>query len=406
MTDSEPLFVQTPFSAAARAATNTGAWSAWGPYALPEAFTGARKEAAAVRRTAMIEDKSPLTKYRISGTDAEEFIDRLIPRDASKIETDHAVYTPWCDHDGKVIVEGLLFRVAPTEFWLICNEMDIWFDENRGSLDVEITEDTGAFGILAVQGPASKSILETATDDTFDELRFSRGTTTTVGSVDVRIWRTGFTGVLGYELWVPPADGNDVWDALMAVGADVGLEPCGHIAQDMVRVEAGLVLPAIDYARAGPDSAAQAHGFGITDPALMASPFELDLGRFVDFGKRDFVGRAALEAERDRPRGRRLMGIRVDWRELVEQFLVNDRLPAFPERVHRFPPLRLSGPADAYATSVTWSVALETMIGFAHIPVDHAAADVTFSLEWPDGEESLGTTARTVPLPFVQPNRK
>ena len=367
------LFVETPFTAAARAAGPGGLWSGWGDNALPDVFSGIGTEARAIREAAMVEDKSPLAKIHIRGRDAQLLIDRLVPRDATRIEVNHANYTPWCDDDGKVIVEGMLLRLSETDFIVTAGLMDRWLTEHCGQLDVEFTDVTDRFGILALQGPNSLAILEEATRQSWEDLRFSRSRPAEIASAPVHVWRTGFTGVKGYELWVPPEAGTAVWEALLATPTGATIEPCGHASQDVVRVEAGMVLPAIDYARAGPD-AVMAHSYGLTGEEYFASPFEINLGRFVDFAKPGFAGREALLAEsRSADRRRRMWAMRADWRQLVASCVASGRMPIVDGRVRRFPPLQLlsRGETAGFATSVAWSPSLNDMIGFAHLPATH-----------------------------------
>lgn len=401
------LFEATPFTAAAKAASGKGVWATWGENALPEVFAGISLEVAAVRNAAMIEDKSPLAKIHIHGPDAERFVDRLIPRDATAISIDHANYTPWCDDSGKVIVEGLLFRLSETDFIVTAGSMDQWFSENRGTLEVEFADVTDRFGILAMQGPDALAILEEATGSEWGDLRFSRGRAADVGSARVHVWRTGFTGVKGYEFWVPPQAGSRVWEALRSTRSGESLAPCGHAAQDVVRVEAGMVLPAIDYARAGPD-VVTAHGYGLTDPVYLASPYELDLGRFVDLVKSDFAGIEALRAEAaDGSSGRRLCAMRIDWRQLVSTLLARGEAPTFDRKIRRHPPMTLvSGASEVgFATSIGWSPTLRDLIGFAHVRARRDDAD-NVHLRWDESEQVVEVPVALSALPFIKPSRR
>ncbi len=401
------LFACTPFTAAARRANVQGAWATWGGYALPEFFSSVALESAAIRNAAMLEDKSPLAKIHIHGPDAERFINRLIPRDATRIAVDHAYYTPWCDDLGKVIVEGMLLRLSKSDFIVTAGLMDRWLTRQRGGLDVRFEDVTDRFGILALQGPNALSILQEATGQDWSDLGFSRGRRTQFSSVPIQVWRTGFTGVKGYELWVPPEAGNDVWEALVSTPSGASIEPCGHASQDIVRVEAGMVLPAIDYARAGPDSV-KAHSYGLVDDAYHASPYEINLGRFVDFRKSDFVGRDALLAEsQTQGIGRRVWAMRVDWHQLVSSYLERDEMPIINGKVRRIPPMKLLGGGDVtgYATSVGWSSNLKEIIGFAHLPAHLDPHDVVF-LRWDESEHPLDVRTSLSKLPFVKPSRK
>ena len=403
----EQMFAATPFSAATRKANVNGTWATWGNNALPEAFAGIAVEVAATRKTAMLEDKSPLAKVHIHGADAERFINRLIPRDATQVAIDHAYYTPWCDHDGKIIIEGMLLRLSDTDFLITAGLMNRWLSEQRGQLDVNFEDVTDRFGILAMQGPHALSILEEVTGQDWSDLQFSRGRRAEIASATVHVWRTGFTGVKGYEFWVPPEAGNDVWGALVATPTGASIEPCGHASQDIVRVEAGMVLPAIDYARAGPD-VATAHSYGLVDEAYYASPFEVNLGRLVNLGKGDFVGRAALLAEAESTGvGRHMWAMCVDWRQLVVSYLAHDEIPIINGKIRRIPPMSLitNGEVAGFATSIGWSSNLKEMIGFAHLPANRDPSDAVF-LRWDECEQPIDVPISLSRLPFVKPSRK
>ena len=404
---SERMFAFTPFTAACRGANVNGTWATWGDNALPESFAGIAVEVAAIRDAAMLEDKSPLAKIHIHGADAERFINGLIPRDATQIAVDHANYTPWCDHAGKIIVEGLLFRLSRTDFLVTAGLMDSWLSEQRGRLDVAFEDVTDRFGILALQGPDALAVLEEATGKCWSDLEFSRGRRAEIASAAVHVWRTGFTGVKGYELWVPPEAGNDVWKALVSTPTGASIEPCGHASQDVVRVEAGMVLPAIDYARAGPDTA-KAHSYGLSDECYFASPFEINYGRLVNFGKGDFIGRDALLAEAEAPgRGRRMWAMRVDWRQLVSSCLDRGQAPIINGKIRRTPPMSLltHGEVSGFATSMGWSPNLNEMIGFAHLPADRDPRDAVL-IRWDEGAEPIDVPVSLSGLPFVKPTRK
>ena len=401
------LFACSPFTAAARRANVQGAWATWGENALPEFFSSIAVETAAIRSAAMLEDKSPLAKIHIHGPDAERFINRLIPRDAMRIAINHAYYTPWCDDLGKVIVEGMLLRLSETDFIVTAGLMNRWLSRHRRRLDVVIEDVTDCFGILALQGPDALSILQEATGQDWSDPEFSRGRRAAFSSVPVHVWRTGFTGVKGYELWVPPEAGNNVWEALVSTPSGASIEPCGHASQDIVRVEAGMVLPAIDYARAGPD-VVKAHSYGLVDDAYHASPYELNLGRFMDFKKGDFVGRSALLTESQAGGiGRRIWAMRVDWRQLVSAYLERDEMPIVNGKIRRIPPMKLlsAGEVSGFATSIGWSSNLKQIIGFAQLPAHLDPHDVVF-LRWDESEHPIHVPISLSRLPFVKPSRK
>ena len=308
---------------------------------------------------------------------------------------------------GRSSLKVCCFDLARLTFLITAGLMNRWLSEQRGQLDVNFEDVTDRFGILAMQGPHALSILEEVTGQDWSDLQFSRGRRAEIASATVHVWRTGFTGVKGYEFWVPPEAGNDVWDALVATPTGASIEPCGHASQDIVRVEAGMVLPAIDYARAGPD-VATAHSYGLVDEAYYASPFEVNLGRLVNLGKGDFVGRAALLAEAESTGvGRHMWAMCVDWRQLVVSYLAHDEIPIINGKIRRIPPMSLitNGEVAGFATSIGWSSNLKEMIGFAHLPANRDPSDAVF-LRWDECEQPIDVPISLSRLPFVKPSRK
>ena len=398
------FFTGTPFSLRTAQLNQTGRWTSWDRYHLPEVFTDYNSELKALRETAMLEDKSPLTKYYISGPDAQRFLNHLITRDATKIDVNHAYYAPWCDERGKVIVEGLVFRLAEDIYCLTCNPMEEWFAQNKPGYDVQIEDVSNAFGILALQGPKSYDILMAATGQDWSDLRFSRGGKASIGGVEVHLWRQGFTGERGYEFWVPTDGAVKVWDALWEAGKSFGISACGHNTQDVARIEAGLVLPAIDYTRAGNLSRVKSHAYGSQDVHFEASPFELGLGRFVDFSKEAFVGKQALlEEQAAGGASHKLVGLDIEWADILALFEKAGAPPLISRQVHRFPHLSVThdGRQVGFASSITWSPYLEKMIGFGRLKNEFAKPGTSLFIEWEVEGEKGNVRANVVKLPFV-----
>ena len=406
----EPSFRGTPFNPRTEPLNQSGRWASWNQYHLPEVFieNGYDAEVKAMRETAILEDKSPLIMYFFSGPDALTFLNRLIPRDASKIEVLHTNYTPVCNEAGKLITDGLLFCVDENTYAFTAGRMDAWLAQQADGLNVHIEERTEEIGILHLQGPKALEILEAATKETWSDLRFSRGRLTEIAGVQVHAWRQGFTGERGYEFWVPAEDAIPVWDALWNTGESFGISPCGHNTQDVGRVEAGLILPAIDYTCAGPDNKNKAHAYGAQDPEFQASPHELGLDRFVDLTKEDFVGKASLGAEliKGGPR-RRLVGLEINWQEIVDLYNRFGLPPEITRRVHRFPTLRLNsgGRMAGLASSATWSPTLKKMIGFGRVEVNYMGVGTSLSLDWTIQGKTGEVGATVVELPFVSHRR-
>ena len=301
-------------------------------------------------------DVSPLYKYIVSGPDAVRLVDRVITRDATRIQVGQVAYTPWCDEAGKVVDDGTVARLDETRFrWTAADPQYRWLGMNAAGLDVEIEDVTDAVAALALQGPRSRAVLEAVTGEEWGSLGYFRRRPCTIAGADVDVSRTGYTGDLGYELWIPAAAALDVWDALFAAGEQHGIRPAGLRALDVVRVEAGLILIEVDYTSV----------MRATTPAHEYSPFEIGLGRLVNFEKAQFVGRRALLRERSEggPR-RRLVGLELDW--------AGDRARVRPPRpAARRPGHGLARARPVFgrrgqvgrATSTCWSPMLKKMVG-------------------------------------------
>jgi aminomethyltransferase len=289
-------------------------WREWAGYFAAGVYADAHDiEYNAVREAAAVFDVSPLFKYTVRGPDAVRLIDRVIPRDATKIREDAVVYASWCDEDGKVIDDGTIARIGESEFrWTAADPCLRWFELNAHGLDVQISDVTERIAALALQGPMSRKVLEALTGEDWASVGYFGRRATSVGGTPVDVTRTGYTGDLGYELWMDADAAVGVWDALMTAGGPFGIRPAGILALDVTRVEAGLILIEADYTSAR---------HALNDEQRY-SPFEIGLGRFVNLQKPgDFVGRRALERETAAGGpARRLVGLQIDWDGIQELF--------------------------------------------------------------------------------------
>ncbi len=264
-------------------------WREWSGYFASSVYADFHDiEYNAIREAAALIDVSPLYKYLVTGPDATRLVDRVITRDATRLAVGGVVYTPWCDEHGKVVDDGTVHRLDEGRYrWTAADPQLRWLRQNSAGLDVTITEETEATAALALQGPLSRDVLEAATGESFGDLGYFRRRAAKVGRVAIDVSRTGYTGDLGYELWIPTERAVAVWDSLAKAGKAFGLRPAGMVALDVVRLEAGLILLEVDYTSAR-------HAM---NPDQHYSPFEIGLGRLVNFDKGDFVGRLALERE-------------------------------------------------------------------------------------------------------------
>ena len=281
-----------------------------------------------------------------------------------------------------MIDDGTITRLDETTYrWTAADPSLRWFRLNATGLDVEIDEITESLAALALQGPRSRQVVEAATGDSFAELRYFRRRASRIGGVDVDVTRTGYTGDLGYEVWVDERHAVSVWDALMEAGQPHAIRPAGMLALDVVRVEAGLILLEVDYT-------SSRHAL-ISEQSY--SPFELGiLGDLVDLDKEDFVGKRVLVAERAAGGPvRRLVGLEVGWEGLERLYAAQD-LP----------------PVMSPATSTTWSPTLKRAIALASIEARHAEPGTDLFIEWTVEARRSRVPARVTRLPFFDPPRK
>src|SRR5213082_317631 len=277
-------------------------WS--GYYAVSAYETHHDHEYSAIRNSAALIDISPLFKYRITGPDATRLVDRIITRDMQKVSVGQVIYTRWCDERGRVIDDGTVSRLAENVYrWTAADPSLRWFTQNAIGLDVQIEDISEQVAALALQGPTSGRLLDAVADADVCGLKYFRMTRGTIAGVPVEISRTGYTGDLGYEIWMPWDRAVDVWDALMAGGRPFDIHPAGMLALDVARVEAGLLLIDVD--------------FNSSKKALIESqkysPYEMGLGRLVQLDKAPFVGRDALAEEHRRGPSRQIVGLDVSW---------------------------------------------------------------------------------------------
>jgi aminomethyltransferase len=395
--------VGTAFHERTAALNRKGQWREWSGYFAATAYADHHDiEYNAIREAAGLIDVSPLYKYLVSGPDAVRLIDRVIVRDVTRLAVGQVWYTCWCNEDGKVLDDGTVTRLEEDRFrWTSAEPNLRWIRMNARGLDVEVDEISESTAALALQGPLSRDVLQAATGEDFGDLRFFRERPSRVRDIPLDVTRTGYTGDLGYELWVDADRAVELWDALMEEGADYGLRPAGLNAVDIVRIEAGLILLEVDYV-----SARRAL---IAEQAY--SPFELGiLGRFTDLDKKPgrFVGRKALETERAAGGPpRRLAGLEIDWDDIEGLFATQGLYPMIPQTASRAHVPVFDGRRQmGKATSTTWSPVLKKNIALATVAAAHEEPGTRLEVEWTVEARRLRAEATVVPMPFFDPPRK
>jgi len=371
-------------------------WS--GYYTVSVYETHHEHEYNAIRNSAALIDISPLFKYRVTGRDATKFVNRVISRDIHKVAVDQVIYCCWCDPQGKVVDDGTITRLGENEYrWTAADPSLRWFRQNALGLDVNIEDISEQTAALALQGPMSGRVLRTVTDAPIDNLKYFRVTRGKIAGVPVDISRTGYTGDLGFEIWMPWIDALKVWDALVAKGEAFDIHPAGMIALDIARIEAGLILIEVDYIS--------------SKKALIESqkysPFEIGLGKLVDLKKENFIGREALAQEAENGAARGLAGLEINWNEveaLYDKLKMAPQVPSMASRVAV--PVYRRGRQVGKATSTTWSPTLKKMIALASVSRENAAPGTTLSIELTVEAVRHTVSAKVVPLPFFNPPRK
>jgi aminomethyltransferase len=239
----------TPFHPRTAPLVRAATWRRWSGFQVASAYEPVPDaEYAAIRNSAALIDVSPLHKYRITGKDSLRLLDRLVTRDVTRCRVGQVLYTPWCDHQGKVIDDGTVHRLDEEDFRLTSAEPNLrWLEMSAAGMDLSIEDESENVAALALQGPLARMVLEQATQMSLAGLRYFRLTGANVRGVPLVVSRTGYTGDLGYEIWVDAGHAVPLWDALMQEGAAFGIMPAGIWALDIARIEAGLVMLGVDY---------------------------------------------------------------------------------------------------------------------------------------------------------------
>ncbi|MEO5742059.1 MAG: aminomethyltransferase family protein [Vicinamibacterales bacterium] len=371
----------------------------WAGYFAVSAYeTHHEHEYNAIRNAAALIDVSPLYKYIITGRDATRLVDRLITRDVTRLAIGQVIYTPWCDEQGKVIDDGTVSRLGDERYrWTAADPSLRWFVQNAIGLDVSIEDVSETVAAVAVQGPTSGALLQQVAEADVKALKYFRVTAGSIGGVSVDISRTGYTGDLGYEVWMAWDQATRVWDALVAAGARFDLKPAGMLALDVARIEAGLLLIEVDFF-----SSRKA-----LIPAQQYSPFEMGLGRLVNLDKGTFVGQSALRNEHARGPARQIVGLTINWEEveaLYETVQLPPQVPATASRVAV--PVYRDRAQIGKATSTTWSPVLKKMIALATVERGSAEAGSHVEMEVTVEAVRHRVSATVTPTPFFNPARK
>jgi aminomethyltransferase len=307
--------MNTPFFERSRLLIETDSYIPWSGYSTPDVYSSVEQEYFAIRNAASLFDLTPMIKYRIAGPGAERYLNRLVTRDVTRLKVGCVAYTVWCNEFGHLIDDGTVFRFGADEFRLCTAQRQLdWLLDSAIGFDVQIEEVTEQIAALALQGPTSCAVLKAMGLTGIETLKVFQMRHDRFAGQPLMVSRTGFTGDLGYELWITPEAAVPLWDALMAAGAARGIRAIGYRALDMARIEAGFILPNVDFISA-------AHTIRLNRET---TAFEMGLDRVVALDKGQFNGRRALLEEKARGSKRRLLGIEISGNKPAHGALIYD----------------------------------------------------------------------------------
>ena len=374
-------------------------WRRWSGYLSATNYELTHdNEYFAIRTKAALLDITPLYKYIIQGPDSQRILDRLVTRNINICKVGQVMYTPWCDEGGKVIDDGTVQRLSKGKFRITSAEPNLeWLEYNAAGMDLTISDDSVNTAALAIQGPNSRDILNAVSSDSLNNLKFFWMINTNFGDIPVSISRTGYTGDLGYEIWMDPNDALFIWDLLLEKGKPYGITPTGLQALDIARIEAGLILLDVDYI-------SSRHAI---IESRKSSPYELGLGWAVKMKKKYFIGKQALEREITRGPEWEFVGIEIQWTELENHYRNVGLAPGLPSTAWRTStPLYYNHEQVGYATSGAWSPILKRYIALAHVKSIYAIEGTELQFELKVEHFRKLTTAKVVKTPFFDPERK
>ena len=330
------------------------AWSSWNGFKFADYYYDVDYDYFCIRNTCGTYDICPMQKYLIEGPDALAMLDRMVTRDLNKLRINRVTYVAWCNDSGRMIDDGTIFRLDESKFLLTCGSPCLaWLRKSALGFDqLSVIEHTEALAALSLQGPTSFAVLKAMGLEAAGSLKpfdighypFAEG--------EIMISRTGFTGDLGYELWVEPNLALTLWDHLYEAGANYGIQPYGEAATNMARLEAGFIMPYMEF-----NEALKTVNFEYDQ-----TPLELDLAWLVDFKKPHFNGRRALLEQHKSGPKMLLTKLNIEGNKPAEEALLYSD--------------RACNNEIGYVTSAMWSPSVKANIALAMIDVDALSGEI------------------------------
>jgi glycine cleavage system T protein (aminomethyltransferase) len=392
--------IGTPFHSRTSALCVSQNWRTWSGYLVASSYDVVHDyEYHAIRNSAGLIDVSPLYKYDVRGQDALKLVNRVITRDAAKCAVGQALYSCLCEEDGAVIQDGTVFRLGQDHFRFHLADPSLrWLKLNAVGMDVSIVEVSERIAALALQGPNALKILQQVVDAELGQLRFFRFTSGSILEAPVIVSRTGYTGDLGYEIWLGAEHAEPIWDLLMEKGKAFGIKPAGMLALDVARLEAGFILLEVDYI--GAEKAM------ITSQKY--SPFEIGLGWTVDLKKYHFVGSEALRGLNGHASSRQIVGLEINLSDYEYLFQQVGLPPQFPLAAWRgsVPVYNDDERQVGHASTGSWSPTLKKYIALATVEQEFVKIGTRLEIEVTVNYKRKTAGVTVVNLPFYDPARK
>jgi aminomethyltransferase len=392
--------IQSPFHPRTSALCTSMLWKDWaGYYAVCSYDTCHEREYHSFRQAAGLIDVTPLYKYEVRGPDATRLLSLVMVRNIRKLKVGRVTYLCWCDDDGKVVDDGTVSRLDEDHYRVTAAEPAMaWMQHQARGLRVTIEDSTAQVAALALQGPRSREILGQIAETDLGSLKFFAVVRTAMDGAPVWISRTGYTGDLGYEIWVEREHALKVWDAVMEAGRPHRILPAGLDALDVTRVEAGFIMNGVDYFSSN---------HCLID-SRKSTPYEINLGWTVNLDREPFVGQAALTAEKQRGPAWTFVGLVYDWDEyeaLFDEFNLPPQVPAGAWR-SPVPVYDTRGRQIGRATSGAWSPILKKNLALASIQSAWAAPGTRLKIEVTAEYERRQVSVTVAKVPFFNPERK
>jgi len=394
------LALPTPFHSRTSPLNEKQAWREWSGYLAAATYEPSHeREYYAIRNAAAMIDVSPLFKYDITGPDALSLVNKVMTRDFARCRPGQILYSPWCDEEGHIIDDGTVWRIAEKHFRITAADPNLrWFRDCGFGMDVKVSDVSRNLAALALQGPNSRPILEeTLSGVELADLAYYHLSPAVMQGFPITVTRTGYTGDLGYELWVSPEHAEKMWDILVEAGRDYGLLPAGMVALDIARIEASLLLIDVDFI-----SATKA-----LTTELKSTPFEVGLGWTVKADKGNFIGRRPLLAEAKSGSNWSLVGLEIDWPELEALYKAANLPPLVAGRASReAAPVYAGRHQVGQATSRTFSPVQKRYIALATVEPKVADLGTEMEIEVTVAYRRQRCRATVVETPFYDPPRK